>query len=624
LASPITFARRHWFTLGLLAATVIGVNWVVTHKRAPGSMTLIEAQSMDMMEIKAPSGVMPVQVESVLARSLRSEDEFPATVLALSDEEVVARVPGQLGSDLAYPGQRVVAGELLGTIGAKEFELQEAQAAALAAAKGAEVLSADRMIDHHRNILASAKASSASAIASKSKAVAELEATRLELEKDKSELLGAKAMVADKAAVATFSKQELAREKDLFKQGAVALEEVQASQRDFDSATAQVNSARSGVLSAEQSVKIAERRVVAAQAMIGQANAEIAVADAGEAQAREGIAQAHADSSAKRFESKAANADTGSAETMSSYRQLKATSPGTVSARLVSPGTAVTVGQPILRITRADKVRVQADVPQGMSAKVHVGEKAVVRIDGISKGCRITSVFPVVDVATRTFRIEAVVSNLSGELKAGMYGRLELDGDTKSSLAVKTAAILSDEVGKFVWTVVNRTGTDDSDWTCTMHPQISRKGSGKCPICNMDLVLREKGGKLMAHRVPITTGRVGASYTEVISGLHQGDQVIWSGEEGLIEGTPVSIQSARDGTEVPERKDPSASPMDSMPGMVMPSDSAAKPPQTTNAGSRVRSTRIEYVCPMDKEVVASKPGKCPKCGMDLVKREVGQ
>ena len=26
----------------------------------------------------------------------------------------------------------------------------------------------------------------------------------------------------------------------------------------------------------------------------------------------------------------------------------------------------------------------------------------------------------------------------------------------------------------------------------------------------------------------------------------------------------------------------------------------------------------KYYCPMDKDVVSDKPGKCPKCGMDLV------
>jgi len=31
--------------------------------------------------------------------------------------------------------------------------------------------------------------------------------------------------------------------------------------------------------------------------------------------------------------------------------------------------------------------------------------------------------------------------------------------------------------------------------------------------------------------------------------------------------------------------------------------------------------KIQYTCPMHPEVIQDKPGKCPKCGMDLVKKE---
>jgi hypothetical protein len=33
-------------------------------------------------------------------------------------------------------------------------------------------------------------------------------------------------------------------------------------------------------------------------------------------------------------------------------------------------------------------------------------------------------------------------------------------------------------------------------------------------------------------------------------------------------------------------------------------------------------TATVYTCPMHPEVTASKPGKCPKCGMDLVKKPI--
>lgn len=35
-----------------------------------------------------------------------------------------------------------------------------------------------------------------------------------------------------------------------------------------------------------------------------------------------------------------------------------------------------------------------------------------------------------------------------------------------------------------------------------------------------------------------------------------------------------------------------------------------------------KATKVIYTCSMHPEIVSDKPGKCPKCHMDLVKKEV--
>ena len=35
----------------------------------------------------------------------------------------------------------------------------------------------------------------------------------------------------------------------------------------------------------------------------------------------------------------------------------------------------------------------------------------------------------------------------------------------------------------------------------------------------------------------------------------------------------------------------------------------------------VSTDSISYTCPMHPEVISNKPGKCPKCGMDLVQKK---
>ena len=44
---------------------------------------------------------------------------------------------------------------------------------------------------------------------------------------------------------------------------------------------------------------------------------------------------------------------------------------------------------------------------------------------------------------------------------------------------------------------------------------------------------------------------------------------------------------------------------------------------TTGSGDTgtMKHTAVVYTCKMHPEVIIDKPGKCPKCGMDLVKKE---
>jgi hypothetical protein len=36
------------------------------------------------------------------------------------------------------------------------------------------------------------------------------------------------------------------------------------------------------------------------------------------------------------------------------------------------------------------------------------------------------------------------------------------------------------------------------------------------------------------------------------------------------------------------------------------------------------AAKVQYTCPMHSDVVLDKPGKCPKCGMTLVKKDAAK
>jgi len=46
--------------------------------------------------------------------------------------------------------------------------------------------------------------------------------------------------------------------------------------------------------------------------------------------------------------------------------------------------------------------------------------------------------------------------------------------------------------------------------------------------------------------------------------------------------------------------------------------------QTNKQQKKTVSEKVVYTCPMHPEVLTDKPGKCPKCGMNLVKKEVAK
>lgn len=53
-------------------------------------------------------------------------------------------------------------------------------------------------------------------------------------------------------------------------------------------------------------------------------------------------------------------------------------------------------------------------------------------------------------------------------------------------------------------------------------------------------------------------------------------------------------------------------------------NTAADSSATTTASkdkAMTKTTATVYTCKMHPEVLSDKPGKCPKCGMDLVKKE---
>lgn len=542
--SAFEFIKKHWFTLLLLVGAIYLARWIVITKRPPGAMTPIEAQGMDMTAMKAPPGVHPVAVETAEYREIQGKEIFPATVQAFNDEEVIARIQGRVAQIFVYPGDTVHPGQVLARLEADEYGAQHAEAIAKAEASYGWVTVAEREVERLRIAKNRAREEANAKRASLNRARAEREMSQSELMRAKEEAKSKEAMISERQAELVYAEQKLERDKKLYEGGAISLNDLQASQSERKAAAAKLESAKAEARAAERMVAVAEKRAVAAESSLKEAEAQLYSAKEFVKEVEKELQKAQSEIVARQQETSAARKGARMAGVFSSYRELRALGRGVVSERVLSPGSLVMPGQTVLRIKVMERVRIQVQLPERLLDTVREGTSVEIISSGKVRKAYITSTFGAVRTETRTFTAEALVDNSDRTYLPGQFVEVAVaKGKRIHALAVRSSAVKTDAEGKpFVWVMVERKETNGkpTDWTCTMHPEVSEKGPGVCPICKMDLVPRTRSGKYIASRRYVTTAVDDGEYTAIFSGLQEGDKVIWAGAfENLTEGAAV-------------------------------------------------------------------------------------
>ena len=229
----------------------------------------------------------------------------------------------------------------------------------------------------------------------------------------------AAAMSADvdaKRARNLYWAKEINRERSLYEQGAVSAQEYQNERAEAESARAAFDTARSNAQAAEAQVSAAQQQAAAARSL---------------AQSK-GV--------------------------MAGYTSVVIPSDGIVVKRLVDQGAFVTAGTTILRIATVDRLRVRAQVAQQDLAGISIGMPLDAIMDsGRSIHGRVTSIAPVVDEATHTATVEAIVENASGSFEPGGYARVVLhvhSGEQSGVFSIPSTAIIGGD-HPYVWALVN-------------------------------------------------------------------------------------------------------------------------------------------------------------------------
>lgn len=262
---------------------------------------------------------------------------------------------------------------------------------------------------------------------------------------------------------------------------------------------------------------------------------------------------------------------------------------GFVIEKAVVEGAAAEAGMRLYRIASLDSVWVEAELYEADLARVRAGERATVTLDyvpGRAYEGKVSYIYPFVDPVARTGRIRVVLANPALELRPGMYASVSLVSAPAPRLQVPVSAVVYTGPRRLVFLDLG---------AGRFRPQEIRVGA-------------ESGGMY-----------------EVLEGLKPGDRVATSGVFLIAAEARIST-AAKYWEKTPEEPAASsgAEPAPPVPAAAAPNPApAAAAPNKASAAATPNKAVVIYSCPMHPEVQSSVPGKCPKCGMDLVQQPSG-
>ena len=203
-------------------------------------------------------------------------------------------------------------------------------------------------------------------------------------------------------------------------------------------------------------------------------------------------------------------AEQGRSKTMMAYTQVTAPFAGVVTRRYADNGAMIQAGtasqsqaMPVVRLSQNSLLRLVLPVPESAAGLIRVGASLDIRIPTLGKAFqgRVARTTDKVDTASRTMLAEVDVPNPADELMPGMYAEVDLTlASSAQALAVPLTAVKEREGSQVVYVV-------DAD------------------------------GKAQVRK--IAKGLESANHSEVLRGLAEGEHVIVSNSNQLVEGQRV-------------------------------------------------------------------------------------
>ena len=200
----------------------------------------------------------------------------------------------------------------------------------------------------------------------------------------------------------------------------------------------------------------------------------------------------------------AAQAQLESAEIQLAYTEIRAPFDAQVVTRDVKLAQYVTSGTRLFRISDFTPLLCRVEVPEKDLPRVRVGQPAHLEVEafpGSRFPATVERLRPTVDPASGTFTVTLKVE-AQGKLRPGMFASVYLETETRENvLVIPRDALVLDSLGDTVYVMVDG----------------------------------------IAHRREVRLGLRDEASVEVLEGLAGGEQLIVLGQEGLADGTPVTV-----------------------------------------------------------------------------------
>ncbi|MBE6222181.1 MAG: efflux RND transporter periplasmic adaptor subunit [Bacteroidales bacterium] len=180
---------------------------------------------------------------------------------------------------------------------------------------------------------------------------------------------------------------------------------------------------------------------------------------------------------------------------------------GFVSARNFDTGDLFSMSAPLFTVQQVTPVKLLVGISESEYTKVKKGQAVTLTVDAIpgqTFNGKIERIYPTIDPATHTFKVEVNVPNTDRVLRPGMYARVNVNFGFRHSVIVPDQAL------------------------------VKQEGTGTRFI----FVLKDDN---TVSYLPVTIGRHMGQEYEILSGLEEGARVVVKGQALLREGVKVNV-----------------------------------------------------------------------------------